>query len=348
MRYCSNCGNQFSGNEKFCTKCGAPAEVISSGAAKPAKKYSRTHKLRNVIIACISVLAVCGGGALAANYAVNEVFVSSDRELKKIAAAKDEIKSLSYDSSMEIDFDMIDGEDRENLTASIDIDGALSVEDKMAYSNIGITVNGETEEIQIYSEYDDNNIDLYTYESALDYWEKSSINPDSINQSLGDSSDYSWLTENIIRTNGIDKTEIDGTKAFVIDMSVDISELKNNIEQKFTDTWASMLGDYADAMGIMSDELSSLFGSTKPIDVKLYIDRKTDLPIRFEIDVKDSLNSLMGNISDLAGKYGEDDIGLEIKKSNLVIDFKDYNNSHVSIPAEAYDGYDNGIINEEI
>lgn len=346
MRYCTRCGNPFSGNEKFCTKCGAPAEMISGAVIPKGTKSSHSHKLRNIIIACLAVLVIFGGGALAANYVVNEVFVSSDRELKKMAVETGKIKSLSYDSSVEIDIDLIEDEDRENENISLDIDGDLSVEDKIIYSNIKAVSDGDTEKIKMYSKYDDNNIDLYICEPDYDDWEKGRIKLDSINLSVEDSSDYSWLTEGVIQTESIDKTEIDGVKAFVIDMGIDISALKGNIEQKLNDIWNSMVEDYAYEIDVTTDELSALFENTQKINAKIYIDRKTDLPIRFEMDLKDSLNSFMGNVIDLAAEYGEDNLGFETKKSNIVIDFKNYNCVDVSIPNEAYDGYDNGIINE--
>lgn len=346
MRYCTSCGNQLSGNEKFCTKCGAPAEMISGVAISPSAKSPHSHKLRNIIIACLAVLVICGGGALAANYAVNEVFVSSDRELKKVAAATGEIKSFSYNSSIEIDMDLIDDDDRENLDASIDIDGDWSVEDKIMYSNIKATADGDTEKIKMYFEYDDSNIDLYICEPDYDDWEKGRIKLSSINSSLEDSSDYSWLTEEVIQTGSIDKTEINGVKAFAIDMGIDISALKENIEQKLADMWTSMAEAYAYEMDVTTDEVSALFENIQTVNAKIYIDRKTDLPIRFEMDLKDGLNSFMGNMVDLAGEHGEDNIGFETKKSSIVIDFKNYNCVDVSIPDEAYDGYDNGIINK--
>lgn len=346
MRYCTNCGNPFSGNEKFCTKCGTPAETIRGTAIPPNAKSSNSHKLRNIIIACLFVIVVGGGGALAANYAVNEVFVSSGRELQKMAKAIGEINNLSYDSSAEINIDLIDGDDRENINNSVDIDGELSVDDKTMRSNIKVSSDDDTEALEMYFEYDDDNIDWYGCEVGDDYWEKGRINLDGIIQSSEETEDYSWLTEGVLQTEGIEKTELDGIKAFVIDMGIDVSVLKNNIKQKYADEWSSVIEDYADELGASTDEVLNMFENMQAIDVKLYVDRKTDLPIKVEFDAKNSLSSFMNNMVSLAYTYGADDIGVEVKQSNIVIDFEDYNSINVSIPPEAYNGYDNGIINE--
>ena len=346
MRYCTNCGNPFSGNEKFCTKCGTPAETIRGTAIPPNAKSYNSHKLRNIIIACLFVIVVGGGGALAANYAVNEVFVSSGRELQKMAKAIGEINNLSYDSSAEINIDLIDGDDRENINNSVDIDGELSVNDKTMRSNIKVSSDGDTEALEMYFEYDDDNIDWYGCEVGDDYWEKGRIKLDGIIQSSEETEEYSWLTEGVLQTEGIEKTELDGVKAFVIDMGIDVSVLKNNIKQKYADEWSSVIEDYADELGTSTDEVLNMFENMQAIDVKLYVDRKTDLPIKVEVDAKNSISSFMNNMVSLAYTYGADDIGVEVKQSDIVINFEDYNSINVSIPPEAYNGYDNGIINE--
>lgn len=346
MRYCTNCGNPFSGNEKFCTKCGTPAETIRGTAIPPGAKSFNSHKLRNIIIACLSVIVAGGGGALAANYAVNEVFVSSGRELQKMAKAIGEINNLSYDSSAEINIDLIDGDDRENINNSVDIDGELSVDDKTMRSNIKVSSDDDTEALEMYFEYDDDNIDWYGCEVGDDYWEKGRIKLDGIIQSSEETEDYSWLTEGVLQTEGIEKTELDGVKAFVIDMGIDVSVLKNNIKQKYADEWSSVIEDYADELGTSTDEVLNMFENMQAIDVKLYVDRKTDLPIKVEVDAKNSISSFMNNMVSLAYTYGADDIGVEVKQSDIVINFEDYNSINVSIPPEAYNGYDNGIINE--
>ena len=53
----------------------------------------------------------------------------------------------------------------------------------------------------------------------------------------------------------------------------------------------------------------------------------------------------MQNIVDLAKQYGETDIDCTINKSSLIVDIESYDLSDISIPQEAYGGYDHGVIN---
>lgn len=62
MRYCTRCGNPFSGNENFCTKCGAAVDDIQSNKTmpgKPVKKKMRTDIIIAVITAtCLTAASV--------------------------------------------------------------------------------------------------------------------------------------------------------------------------------------------------------------------------------------------------------------------------------------------------
>ncbi len=331
MKYCIHCGKELSGHEKFCTKCGAAVE--NDGRIS---KKAPSHLIRKILIICIAFL-VLGCGAFAAKFAADEVFMNSGRILSKMEDAVGDIKSVSFRSSIRFNGDFYEGGSTENADLSVDIRSDVSKENKTGRFDIESTIDGDTEKIEFYGQYNTDVADLYVCQDGE--WEKASVALDEyMRQFFERDIDKQDRLDNILSNAVIEKTELNGAGVFMASMEADLND-------GFAEAYEELIEEWSDDIGIEMSEAIDLFDDLPALKIKIYIDRKTYLPERLEIDAKDSIAAFMQNIVDLAKQYGETDIDCTINKSSLIVDIESYDRSDISIPQEAYGGYDNGVIN---
>lgn len=84
-------------------------------------------------------------------------------------------------------------------------------------------------------------------------------------------------------------------------------------------------------VGMDQARIDALAGEPDALPLMLYLDRKTDLPLHYEIDMAALLEKLMGNIME---GFGTDTLG--VHAFTITISLSDFNGiSEIVIPEEA-------------
>lgn len=361
MRFCTNCGNQLLEHQKFCTKCGTPVANDAGpgksgvyratpetdpdsgrrtgGSGKPPRKG---HKVRNILIAGLAVV-LCGGGAFAAWQVNDKVLMNSGRIVAKTSESISEVNNFGFNLGFNLAVSGmgIEGEDGK---MSFNFDTDISPEKGIGHCTLTIFESGDEDSVEFYAQKSDNMTTLYINDSG---WVKQSYPSSMLTQFLPvNADDLKKTAEDMLRSSKAENTEYNGVDALLITQPINVTIPEQGSE------WILdiLLYQIADEMNITTDIIRGFFSDIPPINASLYINRDTYLPIRLELDGRECVNKVVGNIVSFASSLGEVDPDdyVNLIECGVVVDFKDFNQSDVNIPAEAQNGRDLGVADDFI
>ena len=94
------------------------------------------------------------------------------------------------------------------------------------------------------------------------------------------------------------------------------------------------LGDNVSSMLSTADLFSQLDG----IPMSVWIDQKTALPVRYEMDLSGMVNQLMSKMIDALGSLSSEAVDFQVSKARVTVECSDYNAvAPITVPQEALD-----------
>lgn len=87
------------------------------------------------------------------------------------------------------------------------------------------------------------------------------------------------------------------------------------------------LGDNVSTMFSTSDTstMADLFSDLDGIPMSVWIDQKTALPVRCEMDLSGMVNQLMGKMIDALGSLTSEAVDFQVAKARVTVEYSDYN-----------------------
>ena len=100
------------------------------------------------------------------------------------------------------------------------------------------------------------------------------------------------------------------------------------------------LGDNVSTMLSTSDAstMADLFSELDGIPMSVWIDQKTALPVRYEMDMSGMVNQLMSKMIDALGSLSSEAVDFQVSKARVTVECSDYNAvAPITVPQEALD-----------
>lgn len=84
--------------------------------------------------------------------------------------------------------------------------------------------------------------------------------------------------------------------------------------------------------------MADLFSSLDGIPVSVWIDQKTALPVRYEMDLSHMVNQLMSKMIEALGNLDSETVDFQVSKASVTVECSDYNAvDPITVPQEALD-----------
>lgn len=100
------------------------------------------------------------------------------------------------------------------------------------------------------------------------------------------------------------------------------------------------LGDNVSSMLSTSDTstMADLFSDLDGIPMSVWIDQKTALPVRYEMDMSGMVNQLMGKMIDALVSLSSEAVDFQVSKARVTVECSDYNAvAPITVPQEVLD-----------
>ena len=100
------------------------------------------------------------------------------------------------------------------------------------------------------------------------------------------------------------------------------------------------LGDNVSSMLSTADAstMADLFSQLDGIPMSVWIDQKTALPVRYEMDMSGMVNQLMSTMIDALGSLSSEAVDFQVSKARVTVECSDYNAvAPITVPQEALD-----------
>lgn len=100
------------------------------------------------------------------------------------------------------------------------------------------------------------------------------------------------------------------------------------------------LGDNVSSMLSTSDAstMADLFSQLDGIPMSVWIDQKTALPVRYEMDLSGMVNQLMSTMINALGSLSSEAVDFQVSKARVTVECSDYNTvAPITVPQEVLD-----------
>ena len=100
------------------------------------------------------------------------------------------------------------------------------------------------------------------------------------------------------------------------------------------------LGDNVSSMLSTADTstMADLFSQLDGIPMSVWIDQKTALPVRYEMDLSGMVNQLMSTMIDALGSLSSEAVDFQVSKARVTVECSDYNAvAPITVPQEVLD-----------
>ena len=100
------------------------------------------------------------------------------------------------------------------------------------------------------------------------------------------------------------------------------------------------LGDNVSSMLSTADTstMADLFSQLDGIPMSVWIDQKTALPVRYEMDLSSMVNELMSTMIDALGSLSSEAVDFQVSKARVTVECSDYNAvAPITVPQEVLD-----------
>lgn len=100
------------------------------------------------------------------------------------------------------------------------------------------------------------------------------------------------------------------------------------------------LGDNVSSMLSTADAstMADLFSQLDGIPMSVWIDQKTALPVRYEMDLSSMVNQLMSTMIDALGSLSSEAVDFQVSKARVTVECSDYNAvAPITVPQEVLD-----------
>ena len=96
------------------------------------------------------------------------------------------------------------------------------------------------------------------------------------------------------------------------------------------------LGDNVSSM--LSTTMADLFSQLDGIPMSVWIDQKTALPVRYEMDLSSMVNELMSTMINALGSLSSEAVDFQVSKARVTVECSDYNAvAPITVPQEVLD-----------
>lgn len=216
----------------------------------------------------------------------------------KMAAALAENPMTQATAAMEFDMTMTFQDTTTEMSMAMTMDLKTSADPYAAYTQTEVTVDvmgtQTTETSQTYSLEENGSLVSYTHSDSSDTWMRQDLGMSPAEMSAQNAS-YNWLTAKAPEelTLAKDTQNIDGKKVYVLSCILTGAEMQEALR----------------SMGSLQDTLSSLGMSEVDLTALsvpsiLYVDAKTYLPVRMELQIDGMGEVLSGMMNELFGPTG--------------------------------------------
>ena len=101
---------------------------------------------------------------------------------------------------------------------------------------------------------------------------------------------------------------------------------------------SKMLDTLGDNVSTMLSTMADLFSELDGIPMSVWIDQKTALPVRYEMDMSGMVNQLMSKMIDALGSLSSEAVDFQVSKARVTVECSDYNAvAPITVPQEALD-----------
>ena len=256
--------------------------------------------------------------------------------LDKADKALDDIKSVHLSSETISGYSVMGTDVDINMDMEIDID----IENGLMYGDMTADYNGINNNSSIYMKTTGNKSDLYMGQSGM-WMKQTGIEKDDIYK-LGYSFEGVEGMQFYLRSMEDLNLDSDSDKEnYIVSGIIGSKSSEEALEKAGFLTVINQL----DSGNFMSDsEKKDLISNVSPIKATFYIDKKTFLPSKIIMDMKETTESIYSNMNDIVAKYGTS-LDYSITKNEGITTFSQYDSvSEITIPDEAMNGIEYQII----
>lgn len=266
-----------------------------------------------LVLAMAFTLVFNPNTASAKTMTVKQILTKSEQAAKKVKSSE---STINMNLNMKMDKQPL------NITAKCNMTNFTNP----LKSKMTATVNtGLLGKINLTTYVAEEKDTITTYMLLGDQWYKQAIpnNTDSAAEGL-DAETIAALNNSTYKNFKVASTKekVNGSKTYTLKGSISGKTIKTVLDQMDMD-------DFFKEFGISTD----MYNTNKTVAVKVWIDQKTMLPLKYTIDMGDYMNSVFKNAKDL-GNYS-------VSKYTISMTFKNYNKAKsFTIPNAAKQGED--------
>lgn len=260
--------------------------------------------------------------------ASEEAEAPAEEEADPFAAAQENMKTVtSLDAVMEMEMDMVvnaNGEEQsvESVTTT---DMSCFYDPLHMRMDMTVDAGGVNQTANIYIENSDEGCMMYMNDGTG--WQSQEISVTDVDQ-YDFSTDMSLYLDGNYNFEEAGTEDVNGSTAYKYTGTISGDEMKDLI-------LSSGALDSVKQLGVDESQLDSLMGELGDLKIDYWIDQATMYPVKYEIDMTETMDTLM---SSLLGSLGEQAEGLSMNVPKMVIRMtcSNYNAAtDFSIPEEA-------------
>lgn len=252
----------------------------------------------------------------------------------KMAAALADTPMTQATASMEFDMAMtIQGESTE-MSMAMDMDLKTSADPYAAYTQTEVTVDvlgsETTETSQTYTLEENGSLVSYTHSDSGDTWLRQDMGM-SLADMSAQSANYNWLTSKAPADLTLDKDtqKLDGHQVYVLSCTLTGTEMQEALQSM------GSLQDTLSGLGVGEMDLTAL-----SVPTTFYVDTKTFLPVRMELQIEGMGDVLSGMMNEMFGPTG---LQIEFDVGTVQAVYSSIGYDQVEVPGVPAEGLANAI-----
>lgn len=264
-------------------------------------------KICAVLLSALLVLSACGGADDPLAAAQTNLSKSSSMDAQMVMEMEMEASGETLESVTTMDMTIFNDPMRMKLEMTMDMAG---------YTLSGVSMYAEAGEDGAYTMY------LYDGES----WQTQSIAVEELDDyDFSGDMDYYISVASSLTQEGVE--QLDGISAYHY-TGVITGEAMQEVMLS-----SGALNSLSSSMSVGEEEMAELLSGLGDIAVSLWISEKENYPIRYEMDMTDIMDGLMGKLMEETGSEG---IEMRIPRMTVSLSYSNFNNAtEFTIPAEA-------------
>ena len=260
----------------------------------------KTKRILVFAILAAMLLSLCGCGMFRTRVA-------------KAAVKMSKLESLHADVEMQIGMGIsVLGQD---VNADADVTGGVDIQrdPERVYVNMTAEVAGSEQNLLLYAVGRDGGADVYSSADGGESWTKGSIeNDDSSKSSTADGKSlFLLLSDSAASFKEYGKEKINGSDAIRYKGEITSDELKQALEL------ANVRQSFEESLDVELDD--DVFEDLGDVPVSIWIDVKSDMIVRIEMDMSDVMQGLVPVLVDKSLEKADIGIGVNTKVYDVTV-----------------------------